>query len=572
MKRSTQSRIPRLVAACVLAAAIACAFAATSASAGLVADYRFDDNLNSSVGLAPPLTEVGVGTPTFATEVVNGASDRVRVFPAGAGLSLPTSGLVAPEVYTFELTFRLTEASTWERIFDASNATTDNGVYVKNNKLDYYDNHAGGDHFGTSGFAAGTYYTVAISRSASGLVTIYQDGTPQISYNDSSNTGVLKSPDFPARFFIDDLAVSGENSPGAVARIRVFDSDIQVTSADKNGTVTKVHCNYIVASGLNTCFAQVADARPGTTKRPGGQVKFSSANGGSFVMGNTCELVPTSASPNVSSCSVQYLSPSNSFPKVAAAYLGSSEHSPSTGTTTFYILGGKASGFGVDLGTDPTLGAKTSSPITVGCSSTSAKTSAITIAFTSTECMLSITAAIEESKNAFTGRPCTEAKTWTELKNCNPRYEEALEEWERMWEERTGRLDDMIDMRADKWKELKDIMDDYNKSAKEIINRAGKKSSLIVVPQIAKKKRSKTLQIGKVRTVVKGGKQKTVRLKLTRQWKPLLTMIRRMNKALPGLNLGVNVSLKVETTRRVKGAKKAKRKVVKRVVAYKVAP
>lgn len=572
MKRSTQLHISWRVAACLLAVTIVLAVSAASASAALVADYKFDYNLNSSVGLAPPLTEVGSGSPTFTTDVVNGTIEQVRVFPAGAGLALATSGLVSPEVYTFEITFKLSEASTWERVFDASNATTDNGVYVKNNKLDYYDNSSGGDHFGVSGFAADTYYTVAISRSINGLITIYQDGVPQISYNDASNTGVLKSPDYPARFFIDDIVVSGENSPGAVARIRVFDSDIPVTTADKNGTATKVHCNYVVASGLNTCFAQVADARPGTTKRPNGQVKFSSANGGSFLMGNTCDLVPTSASPNVSSCSVQYLSPSNTFPKVAAAYLGSDEHTPSTGTTTFYILGGKSSGFGVDLGTDPTLGTKTSGPMTVGCSSASAKSSGVVISFTGTKCWMEIVAEISEAKNRFTGRPCTGAKTWTELKNCNPHYEEALEEWERRWAQDVADLEDLIDLRTQKWEELKDIIDDYNKTAKEIINRADKKSSLIVFPQIAKKKRSKAIQIGRVRTVVNGGKQKTVRLKLTRQWKPLATMIRRMNKALPGLNLGVNVSLKVESTRRAKGAKKPKRKVIKRVVAYKVSP
>jgi hypothetical protein len=574
MTRSIKSLVSRLISACLLAALIACAVAASSASAALVADYRFDDNLNSSVGLAPSLTEVGAGGATYATEVVNGASDRVRVFPAGAGLSLPTTGLIFPGIYTFEMTFRLSEASTWERIFDASNASSDNGVYVKTNKLDYYDNHAGGDHFGTAAFAADTYYTVSISRSASGLITIYQDGALQISYNDSSSTGVLLAPDFLARFFVDDNVISGENSPGAVSRIRVFDSDIPVTLPDegKNGTVTKVNCNFLVATGLNTCFAQVADARPGTTKRPTGTVKFSSGNGGSFVTGNTCELTPTTASRNVSSCSVQDVSPSNSLPKVAAAYLGSAEHTPSTGTTTFYILGGRVSGFGVDLGAEPTLGKKTSGPMTVGCVSPYASKRLRVSGITSTGCMFAINAAIEQQKNEFVGKPCLGAKTFAELKDCNPRYEQALEEWERLMKERVARLDDQVKQRADKWDELKDIVDDYNKAAKDVINRAGRKSSVLAIdPQAAKQKQSKSITVGTLNTVVKDGKSKTVRLRLTRQWKPLLTLIRRMNKAMPGLNLDVNVSMKVQMTRRTKGAK-PKRKVINRVVRYKVIP
>lgn len=576
MKRSNISYWPGLATTFLVAALIAFAMTAASASAALVADYRFDGDLTSSVGSAPPLTEVGAGGATFQTETVNGSSDGVRVFPAGAGLSLATAGLVTPGTYTVEITFRFNETTTWERIFDATNASADNGLYVKNSKLTYYDNHHVGspDHFGTSTVLSGEYLTVALSRSPDGTITVYRDGVPEITYADSSNTGVFQSPGFPARFFIDDNIVGGENSPGAVARIRVFDNDTPVAPpADgRNGTVTKVQCNYVVATGVDICFAQVADSKPGSAKRPTGTVKFSSGNGGSFFSGNRCELVPTPASPNVSSCSVQYLSPKSSFPKVAAAYQGSAHHAPSTGETTFYVLGGN--GFAVDLGPDPSLGKKSSSPMTVGCNAGTAKKSAtVEVAFMSYECMMAFGAAYEEAKNKAIGKPCPDKlKSYSDLKNCNPRYREALEEWERQEEEEFGKLADMVQKRQDKFEELKDIIDDYNKSAKGIINRARSVAPPFGKPFLAKTRRVKPVSFGRAHAVTKGRKQKTVRLKLTQQAQPFLTFVRRMNKALPALDLTINVTLKVEATTRRTKKTKPKRKVVKRVVAYSVTP
>lgn len=563
----------------IVATLSACALTTASASAALVADYRFDGNLASSVGSAPPLTEVGAGGASFQTETVNGSSDGVRVFPAGAGLSLATNGLVLPSTYTFEITFRLTQTITYGRIFDASNATSDNGLYVKSSKLTYYDNnHVGSpEHFGASAVNPDQYLTVALSRSPDGTITVYHDGFPEIVYLDSSATGVFQSPGFPARFFIDDLQVPGENSPGAVARIRVFDNDTPVARpADgKNGTVTKVHCNYVVATAANTCFAQVADARPGSTKRPTGSVKFSSGNGGSFPFGNACELIPTVASPNVSSCSVQYISPPSSFPKVAASYQGSAEHSPSTGTTTFYILGGVPGHAAIDLGTDPTLRDGSSSPITFACPATapaskkSASVAGITASF---ECVMRMGAQYEAAKNKAIGKPCPDSvKSYADLKDCNPRYQEALEAWERDEEQTKLKLEDLINKRAALWDELNDIMDDYEKSAKKVIG--GMKRSAAPVPLIrTSKARVKGVSFRTIRVRLKAGKQKSVRLRLPRDLKPVITFVRRMNKALPALDLKVNVSLKVTTTTRRTKRSKPKRKVIKRVVAYRVAP
>lgn len=577
MNRSIRSLTSLALAALAFTAVLICAVTATTASAALVADYRFENNLESSVGTAPPLTAVGAGATSFQTESVNGVPELVRVFPAGAGLSLATAGLIPSDTYTFEITFRFTEVTAWERIFDATDAGQDNGLYVKTSKLDYYDNHHSGsaDHFGIDAFLADTYTTVTIARSSSGQILVHQNGSPQISYADTAGTGVLSSlPDRPARFFIDDNVIGNENAPGAVARIRVFDTNTLPEPAppggDKNPTVTRVHCNYLVATGTDTCFAQVADARPGSTKRPGGTVRFSSANGGTFLGGGACELVPTAASPNVSSCSVQYLPSTRSFPRVAANYQGSAEHSSSTGATTFYILGGN--GFGVDLGTDPTLGNKASGPIKVGCSSSATKKAAsIEISITGNVCMTTLDAAYEAAKNKAIGKPCPDTiKSYSDLKDCNPRYREALEAWEREEEQTKLNLDELIEKRSDLYDELKDIMDDFDKSAKIVIG--GMRRSVTPVPQLQiSKRRAKGIAFRGIRVKHRSGKLKTVRFRVPRDMKPVLTFVRRMNKALPALDLKVNISLTVKTTRRTKTSK-PKRRTVKRVVAYNVAP
>lgn len=569
------------VVALAFLATLICALAATTASAALVADYRFEDNLESSVGTAPPLTEVGAGAPSFQTETVNGVAERVRVFPAGAGLSLATAGLIPSDTYTIEITFRFTEVTAWERIFDATDAAQDNGLYVKTSKLDYYANHHAGsaDHFGIDPFVADTYTTVTIARSASGQILVHQNGSPQISYADTAGTGVLASlPDRPARFFIDDNVIGNENSPGAVARIRVFDTNTLPEPAppggDRNPTVTRVHCNYLVATATDTCFAQVADARPGSTKRPSGTVKFSSANGGSFVGGGACELVPTTASPNVSSCSVQYLPSTRSFPQVAATYQGSAEHLTSSGATTFFILGGAPGQPGVDLGTDPTLRKSSSGPMTVGCPATTSKSeksasaAGITISF---ECMVKMSAAYEAAKNKAIGKPCPDTiKSYADLKDCNPRYQEALDEWERKEAETASNLQDLIDKRSDLFDELTDIMKDWDKNAKKVIG--GMKRSAMPVDLLRfSARRTRGVAFGDVLVKLKAGKRKTVRFRVPRDMKPVLTLVRRMNKALPTLDLKVNLSLKVTTTRRTKKSN-PKRRTIKRVVSYSVAP
>jgi hypothetical protein len=109
------------------------------------------------------------------------------------------------------------------------------------------------------------------------------------------------------------------------------------TCVVRHPTVTQVICNLVIATATDTCTATVGDAAASGSTNPTGPVTFTSANGGAFIAGGTCNLIPTPLSPNVSSCSVQFLPPSgpSTFPAITAAYAGDGGHIGSSGQTHY---------------------------------------------------------------------------------------------------------------------------------------------------------------------------------------------------------------------------------------------
>jgi von Willebrand factor type A domain-containing protein len=105
----------------------------------------------------------------------------------------------------------------------------------------------------------------------------------------------------------------------------------------RHPTVTQVICNLVIATASDTCTATVGDAAPAGATNPSGTITFTSANGGVFNAGNTCTLVATPLSPNVSSCAVQFLPPTapSSLPAITAAYAGDEAHIGSSGQTSY---------------------------------------------------------------------------------------------------------------------------------------------------------------------------------------------------------------------------------------------
>lgn len=192
------------------------------------ADYRFQNAHTSSVGSAPALTDIGAGN-TFVADTVNGVPTTVLQFPRLNGLQLqPTTGIVSNEAYTIDMLFKFAEVTGYRRVLDFKNGTSDNGIYVLNGKIRF---HGGGGTTGSTNIAANTYNQLTVSRTVSGVVTLYINGLQELTFNDTTSEGVI-NPSNALRFFKDDG--TGESSGGSVARIQLYNCGSRAMSAPSN--------------------------------------------------------------------------------------------------------------------------------------------------------------------------------------------------------------------------------------------------------------------------------------------------------------------------------------------------
>ena len=181
----------------------------------LQADYQFQNTRSSSVGSAAALTDLG--TNSFTSAVVDGTSTTVLSFAQGDGLSLnPTTGVVPSNNYTIVALVSLQQVSSWRRLMDFKNATSDTGLYVQNGHLNFYPSGSGNP----VSIAANTWVQIVLTRDTTGTVTGYVDGVQQFQFSDTGSYAVLSSSN-TLRFFRDDGS-SSEASAGSVARIRLY--------------------------------------------------------------------------------------------------------------------------------------------------------------------------------------------------------------------------------------------------------------------------------------------------------------------------------------------------------------
>ena len=193
-------RTSALTALLLLAASLA---PAPARAAKLLRDYQFKQNLKDSSGKGPEITSVGgsVGDGTYA-------------FAAGQGLQLEDAGV--SDNYSIEITFKFDKVTDWQKIIDFKGRTSDNGLYVYNGKLQFYDFGIGGD------MQAGQEYRVRLERNKNtNVVKGYVNDGLAFEFTDADGHAILQ--DRKAAFFLDDTMTNDEVSAGAVTRIRISD-------------------------------------------------------------------------------------------------------------------------------------------------------------------------------------------------------------------------------------------------------------------------------------------------------------------------------------------------------------
>lgn len=197
--------------------------AAGNAGAAQVADYRFHNGLHSSIAGAPSLTVIGSGAG-FATENVLGQSQVVFTHTVESGLALaPISALLAnPGVYTIVLRVRheVAEESSYVKYIDYADGTLDAGLYDGAGFLDFYSLG-----WGDTPVIGTDYVDIGITRDAAGTLTGYVDGVQQFVLDDSiALVGVVNASNTLRFVFDDDETANAESAPGAVARLRIWNT------------------------------------------------------------------------------------------------------------------------------------------------------------------------------------------------------------------------------------------------------------------------------------------------------------------------------------------------------------
>jgi hypothetical protein len=235
------SRLALILCAATAAVILPAQFASAATPIG---EYQLQGSLASTGGVGPTLTNLGVSVNALQTDTVNGTSRQVLGFPQHNGLQMSPLGLTPASDLSVVTTFRLDLVSSYRRILDLSNNTSDDGLYAHDGKADVFVTGDGEDHdSGSVVFANNTYATVAYVTGGPAVHTnVYVNGALAVAY-----PGFLPLTGDTLRFFKDAGAPTGnEDSAGAVSCIRVFSG--QLTDAEVGAIGTSPTCGYSAAA------------------------------------------------------------------------------------------------------------------------------------------------------------------------------------------------------------------------------------------------------------------------------------------------------------------------------------
>ncbi|GAA4409906.1 hypothetical protein GCM10023089_23550 [Quisquiliibacterium transsilvanicum] len=182
-------------------------------------DFQLNGTLADALG-GPSLVAINAG----GTDGTIGASGFS--FPANAGLQL-TNGLFDAADYSIEMAFSFDAISSWRRIIDFKNRSTDLGLYNFNGAIQFYPFTTGSGIFSPGGMV-----NIIVTRDdATDAFNVYAGGLNILTLNDAPGDAVFSTAGKMVNFFRDDTVVSNEASSGFVDKIRFYDGALTAIEA-----------------------------------------------------------------------------------------------------------------------------------------------------------------------------------------------------------------------------------------------------------------------------------------------------------------------------------------------------
>lgn len=171
---------------------------AAPANAELLHNYDLNGTFEDSLG-GPPL--VGNGGSL-------GASGYTFAAQQGPSLS---GALPSPGNYTIEMGVTLSTTSSYRKLIDFANLTSDSGLYNYSTELYFYPIDGGP----AGAIPTGVAVTIRLTRNGQTReLTGYVNDVEQFRVTDADDDAVFTGPDSIIRFLVDDNSTSGDESSG----------------------------------------------------------------------------------------------------------------------------------------------------------------------------------------------------------------------------------------------------------------------------------------------------------------------------------------------------------------------
>lgn len=311
-----------------------------------VACYNFSGNLNEFSG-GPSLTPIG-NTGTYSNGISLCQNDTFYNWTIKNGLNLSIGTLFPKDDYTIELLFKFTTSpypKNWQRIIDFKSNTSDVGLYLYQNNLQFYTQNTG-----TSNTALpNTWFRLFLTRDANtDSVKGYINNKLEIAFRDVSGSAKFNTD---LILFKDDIVVVDEESAGTIDYMRIYNKpltkaqilkitvdSIPIASVNGNFSICKGQSTVLTASGgLNYSWNTGASTNA-ITVSPASTTTYSVWADLFCTYSHSCQHKPATVTVTVANCASPTITSSKTDITCYGYNNGAASANPSGGVLPYTYL------------------------------------------------------------------------------------------------------------------------------------------------------------------------------------------------------------------------------------------